>query len=77
MTKKPKAPVQSRMRRELLETAKGLHTHGVMDDETYGMITTRLAPNRRTIAAMQAARRGEVVTVGSIDALFKNLNADD
>ena len=36
-----------------------------------------LIPNAETIEAMKAARRGELATVGSIDALFANLNADD
>jgi DNA-damage-inducible protein J len=35
-----------------------------------------LIPNEETIEAMKAARRGEMVTVGSIDALFESLNAD-
>jgi DNA-damage-inducible protein J len=36
-----------------------------------------LIPNAETVEAMKAARRGEVITVGSIDALFASLNADD
>lgn len=36
-----------------------------------------LVPNAETIEAMKAARRGDLVTVGSIDALFKSLNAGD
>jgi DNA-damage-inducible protein J len=36
-----------------------------------------LVPNAETIEAMKAARRGELDTVGSIDALFASLNADD
>ena len=36
-----------------------------------------LVPNAETIEAMKAARRGEVVTVGSVGNLFKSLNADD
>ncbi|MFZ2445636.1 MAG: type II toxin-antitoxin system RelB/DinJ family antitoxin [Syntrophobacteraceae bacterium] len=36
-----------------------------------------LVPNRETIEAMKAARRGELVSVGSIDNLFSDLNADD
>lgn len=34
-----------------------------------------LIPNEETIDAMKAARRGELVEVGSIDNLFKELNA--
>lgn len=36
-----------------------------------------LVPNAETIAAMQAARRGDVVTVGGVDDLLADLNADD
>ena len=36
-----------------------------------------LIPNAETIEAMKAARRGKLTNVGSIDALFKSLNADD
>jgi DNA-damage-inducible protein J len=36
-----------------------------------------LVPNDETIEAMRAARRGELVNVGSIDNLFVELNAGD
>ena len=36
-----------------------------------------LIPNAETIAAMQAAEAGDLVTVGSIEQLFAHLNADD
>jgi DNA-damage-inducible protein J len=36
-----------------------------------------LVPNAETIEAMEAARRGELTRVGSIDELFASLNADD
>ena len=36
-----------------------------------------LVPNAETIEAMKAARRGELVTVGSPADLLKNLNAGD
>lgn len=36
-----------------------------------------LVPNAETVAAMAAARRGEVVTAGSEEDLLANLNADD
>ncbi len=36
-----------------------------------------LDPNRETIRAMKAARRGNLVTVGSVDALIAELNEDD
>jgi DNA-damage-inducible protein J len=34
-------------------------------------------PNDETIAAMEAARRGETVKVGDIEGLFASLHADD
>lgn len=34
-----------------------------------------LVPNNETIEAMKAARRGELVTVGSVDNLLEKLNA--
>ena len=36
-----------------------------------------LVPNAETIEAMRAARRGDVVTVGSAKDLLADLNADD
>ncbi len=36
-----------------------------------------LVPNAETIEAMKAARRGEVITVGSVEGLMADLHADD
>ncbi len=36
-----------------------------------------LVPNEETIEAMKAARRGDLVEVGGVDALMADLNADD
>jgi len=36
-----------------------------------------LVPNAETVEAIKAARRGELVTVGSTDELLASLNADD
>ena len=36
-----------------------------------------LVPGPETIEAMKAARRGELVTVGDVDGLIDDLNADD
>ena len=36
-----------------------------------------LIPNEETVEAMKAARRGELVTVGSTEDLLADLNADD
>jgi hypothetical protein len=35
----------------------------------------QLIPNEETVAALKAARRGELVTAGSIDKLMASLNA--
>ena len=36
-----------------------------------------LTPNDETVEAMKAARRGELVKVGSVQNLLADLNADD
>jgi DNA-damage-inducible protein J len=36
-----------------------------------------LVPNVETVEAMKAAWRGELVTVGSLEKLFQDLNAGD
>jgi DNA-damage-inducible protein J len=36
-----------------------------------------LVPNEETIEAMKAARRGDLVTVGSVDDLLADLHTDD
>ena len=36
-----------------------------------------LVPNAETIEAMRAARRGDLVTVGGVDDLLTDVNADD
>ena len=36
-----------------------------------------LVPNEETVNAMEAGRRNELVSVGSVDALMADLNADD
>jgi len=36
-----------------------------------------LVPNAETIEAMKAARRGDLVTVGSVENLLADLHADD
>jgi putative transcriptional regulator len=41
MKAKTKAPKQSRLMREMLETAKDMHALGVMDDAAYAKITMR------------------------------------
>ena len=36
-----------------------------------------LVPNAETVAAMEATRRGEMITVGDVDGLMADLHADD
>ncbi len=36
-----------------------------------------LVPDRETVEAIRAARRGELATVGSVDDLMAELNEDD
>ena len=36
-----------------------------------------LVPNAKTIKAMRATRRGDLVAVGGVDKLLADLNADD
>ena len=36
-----------------------------------------LVPNPETVAAMEAARQGELVTVGDVDGLMADLHAED
>ena len=36
-----------------------------------------LVPNATTIAAIEAARRGELETAGSVDEVFEQLDRDD
>ena len=36
-----------------------------------------LVPNATTIAAIEAARRGELDTAGSVDEMFEHLDRDD
>jgi DNA-damage-inducible protein J len=70
------------------EAAAVLATIGLTVSDAFRLMMIRIAkdkalpfeplvPNAETIEAMKAARRGELVTVGSIDALFTSLNADD
>jgi DNA-damage-inducible protein J len=70
------------------EAAAVLATIGLTVSDAFRLMMMRIAkdkalpfepliPNAETIEAMKAARRGELVTVGSIDGLFKSLNAGD
>lgn len=61
---------------------------GLTSSEAFRMMMTRIAkekmlpfeplvPNNETIAAIKAARRGELVKAGSTDNLLESLNARD
>lgn len=62
-------------------------TMGLTVSDAFRLLMTRIAreqalpfepliPNEETIAAMRAARRGELVTAGKPDNLLASLNAD-
>lgn len=70
------------------EAAAVLAAMGLTVSDAFRLMMTRIAaekalpfepltPNAETIAAMKAARRGELVTVGSTDLLLASLNAGD
>lgn len=70
------------------EAAAVLAAMGLTVSDAFRLMMTRIAaekalpfepltPNAETIAAMKAARRGELVTVGSADHLLASLNAGD
>jgi DNA-damage-inducible protein J len=70
------------------EAAAVLSAMGLTVSDAFRLLMVRIAkdkalpfaplvPNEETIAAMRAARRGEVVIVGSPDKLVASLNADD
>jgi len=77
MPKETRQAFDDRFTREMTEAADGMRRSGVIDDAAHAKITGELTPFRRTVAAMKAARRGELVAVGSSDALLKSLNSDD
>jgi DNA-damage-inducible protein J len=70
------------------EAAAVLATMGLSVSDAFRLLLKRVAaekklpfeplvPNADTVEAMRAARRGELVTVGSLDNLFRELNAGD
>ena len=70
------------------EAAIVLAAIGLTVSDAFRMLLTRVAkekalpfepltPNKETIAAMKATRRGELTTVNNIDELLDSLNADD
>jgi hypothetical protein len=63
MTAKTRTPKQSRLTRELLETAKDMHANGTMDDAAY-----------RKIRARHAIPNGELTTTNSPQELVPSIN---
>ena len=70
------------------EAAAILDTIGLTVSDAFRMMMRRivaerrlpfdpLVPNATTIAAIEAARRGELETAGSIDEVFEQLDRDD
>src|SRR6202044_1216162 len=70
------------------EAAAVLATIGLTVSDAFRLMMMRIAkdkalpfeplvPNAETVEAMKAARRGELVTVDSTDALLATLNGDD
>ena len=81
--------VRARIDEHVKEEASAvLATIGLTVSDAFRLMMVRIAqdkalpfepliPNPETVEAMRAARRGEVVTVGSPGDLLKSLNADD
>jgi len=82
------AVVRARIDRRIKnEAAAVLGAMGLTVSDAFRLMMVRIAkekalpfeplvPNAETIEAMKAARRGELVTVGSPDKLVKSLNED-
>jgi len=71
-----------------VEASAVLAAMGLTASDAYRMMMTRIArekalpfeplvPNKETIEAMKAARRGDLVEIGGVDNLLTDLNADD
>jgi DNA-damage-inducible protein J len=81
--------VRARIDRRIKEEAAAiLSAAGLTISDAFRMMLLRtvadkalpfdpLVPNAETIEAMKAARRGNLVTVGSVDDLMTDLHADD
>jgi len=70
------------------EASAVLASMGLTVSDAFRLLLTRIAkdkalpfepliPNKETIAAMKAARKGEVTAVGSVDDLLDSLNDED
>jgi DNA-damage-inducible protein J len=83
------AVVRARIDEAVKEEATAvLGAMGLTVSDAFRLLLTRIArekalpfeplvPNQETIEAMKAARRGDLVTVGGVDNLLADLNADD
>ena len=83
------AVVRARIDEHIKEEASVvLATMGLTVSDAFRMLLTRIArekalpfeplvPNVKTIEAMKAARSGNLITIGSIDNLLADLNAND
>jgi DNA-damage-inducible protein J len=83
------AVVRARINEQVKDEASAvLEAMGLTASDAFRMMMIRIArekalpfeplvPNEDTIEAIKAVRRGEVTSVGSVDALFESLNADD
>jgi DNA-damage-inducible protein J len=80
-----RARIDGRTKRE---AAAALKRIGLTVSDAFRMLLVRVAaekalpfeplnPNAETVAAMKAARRGELVGVGKPDKLLQSLNAGD
>jgi DNA-damage-inducible protein J len=81
--------VRARINGDIKEEASAvLEAMGLTLSDAFRMLLVRVArekalpfepltPNRETIEAMKAARRGELVNAGSVDNLIESLRADD
>jgi DNA-damage-inducible protein J len=83
------AVVRARIDRRIKEEAAAiLGAAGLTISDAFRMMLMRtvadkalpfdpLVPNAKSIEAMKAARRGDLVTVGSVEDLMADLHADD
>jgi DNA-damage-inducible protein J len=81
--------VRARINGDIKEEASAvLEAMGLTLSDAFRMLLVRVArekalpfepltPNRETIEAMKAARRGELINAGSVDNLIESLRADD
>jgi len=83
------AVVRARIDEDIKEEASiVLAAMGLTISDAFRLLLTRVAkekalpfepliPNKKTIAAMRAARQGRLTTVKKLDNLLDSLNADD